>query len=109
MIKPIAIEEHFLTTEIRAARATSVIGQEGTGGLDRREIDERVNDLGEQRLALKDKSGVDIHVLSVTTPALHNLEPEESVALPRRTNDLFAVMIAKYSTRFSGFASSSEE
>jgi predicted TIM-barrel fold metal-dependent hydrolase len=43
-------------------------------------------------------------VLSVTTPALHNLEPEESVILARRTNDLVAATIATYTTRFQGFA-----
>jgi hypothetical protein len=35
---------------------------------------------------------------------LHNLEPEESVTLARRTNDLVAATIAKYRTRFQGFA-----
>jgi uncharacterized protein len=64
----------------------------------------RLDDLGEQRLALMDESGVDVQVLSVTTPALHNLEPEESVTLARRTNDLVAATIAKYRTRFQGFA-----
>ena len=64
----------------------------------------RLDDLGEQRLALMDESGVDVQVLSVTTPALHNLEPEESVTLARRTNDLIAATIAKYRTRFQGFA-----
>jgi len=51
-----------------------------------------------------DESGIDVQVLSVTTPALHNLEPEESVILARRTNDLVAATIAKYRTRFQGFA-----
>jgi predicted TIM-barrel fold metal-dependent hydrolase len=50
-----------------------------------------------------DESGVDTLVLSVTTPGLHNLEPEESVDLALRTNDLLAATIAKYSTRFQGF------
>jgi predicted TIM-barrel fold metal-dependent hydrolase len=60
--------------------------------------------LGEQRLALMDESGVDVQVLSVTTPALHNLEPEESVTLARETNNLVAATIATYTTRFQGFA-----
>jgi predicted TIM-barrel fold metal-dependent hydrolase len=60
--------------------------------------------LGEQRLALMDESGVDVQVLSVTTPALHNLEPEESVTLARETNNLVATSVAKYRTRFQGFA-----
>jgi uncharacterized protein len=47
-----------------------------------------------------DESGVDVQVLSVTTPALHNLEPEESVTLARQTNDLVAAATAKYPTRF---------
>ena len=103
-MKIIGIEEHFVTADIRAAWAASPIGQEGTGGFDRGEIEMRLDDLGEQRLALMDESGVDVQVLSVTTPALHNLEPEESVTLARRTNDLVAATIAKYRTRFQGFA-----
>jgi hypothetical protein len=85
-VKLIAIEEHFLTAEIRAAWASSAIGQEGTARFDRVEIEERLDDLGQGRIALMDEGGVDVQVLSVTTPALHNLEPEESLILARRTN-----------------------
>ena len=98
-VKIIGIEEHFVTANIRAAWAASPIGQEGTAGFDRGDIEERLDDLGELRLALMDESGVDVQVLSVTTPALHNLEPEESVILARRTNDLVATTIARYRTR----------
>ncbi|WP_263374444.1 amidohydrolase family protein [Granulicella aggregans] len=103
-MKLIAIEEHFLTAEIRAAWATSAIGQEGTAGFDRGEIEERLDDLGQGRIALMDESGVEVQVLSVTTPALHNLDPEESLILARCTNDLVAATIAKYPKRFQGFA-----
>lgn len=104
MTKLIGIEEHFLTPEIRRAWATSAIGDEGSAAFDRGEIEDRLDDLGQQRLALMDESGVDIQVLSVTTPGLHNLEPAESVDLARRTNDLVAATIAKYPARFQGFA-----
>ena len=104
MTKLIGIEEHFVTADIRAAWAASAIGQEGTAGFDRGDIEERLGDLGEQRVALMDESGVDVQVLSVTTPSLHNLEPGESVDLARRTNDLVAATIAKHPTRFQGFA-----
>ena len=102
-MKLIAIEEHFLTVDIRAAWASSAIGQEGTAGFDRGEIEERLDDLGKGRIALMDEGGVDVQVLSVTTPALHNLEPEESVILSQRTNDLVAATIANYPARFQGF------
>jgi predicted TIM-barrel fold metal-dependent hydrolase len=100
----IAIEEHFVTRDIRAAWSSSAIGQEGTGAFDRGEIEERLDNLGPGRLALMDESGVDVQVLSVTTPALHNLEPDVSVILAQRTNDLVAATIARHPTRFQGFA-----
>ena len=101
-VKLIAIEEHFLTAEIRAAWASSAIGQEGTAGFDRGEMEQRLDDLGPGRIALMDESGVDVQVLSVTTPALHNLEPEESVALAQLTNDRIAAAVASHPTRFEG-------
>ncbi len=104
MLKLIAIEEHFLTSEIRAAWASSAIGSEGTSAFDRGAIEERLLDLGRQRLALMDESGVDVQVLSLTTPGLHNLAAAESVNLARRTNDLIAATIATYPARFQGFA-----
>ena len=103
-MKLIAIEEHFLTAEIRAAWAASAVGTEGTAGFDRGEMEARLDDLGEGRLALMDESGVDVQVLSVTTPALHNLDAGVSVGLARRTNDLIAATVRKYSARFEGFA-----
>ena len=68
------------------------------------EIEQRLDDLGPGRIALMDESGVDVQVLSVTTPALHNLEPAESVLLARSTNDLVAATVAKHPLRFQGFA-----
>ena len=104
MTKLIGIEEHFLTTDIRAAWTASAIGQEGTGGFDQGEIEARLDDLGEKRLALMDESGVDVQILSVTTPGLHNLEAAESVPLAQCTNDLVAATVASHPTRFQGFA-----
>ena len=104
MTKLIAIEEHFLTADIRAAWAASPIGQDGTAALDRGEIEERLEDVGEQRLALMDEGAVDVSVLSITTPALHNLEADESIELARRTNDRVAATVARHPDRFQGFA-----
>jgi len=103
-MKIVSIEEHFLTPEIIAAWDASTIGSEGTAVFEQGEIGERIKDLGEGRLALMDESGIDVQVLSVTTPALHNLEPEESVGLAQETNNLVAATIAKHPTRFQGFA-----
>lgn len=103
-MKIVSIEEHFLTGAIAAAWDASPIGSEGTSVFEQGEIGHRLEDLGEGRLALMDESGIDVQVLSVTTPALHNLEPEESIGLAQQTNDLVAAVIAKHPTRFQGFA-----
>ena len=103
-MKIISIEEHFVTREIRAAWGNSAIGKQGTGSFDQGEIGQRLEDLGDGRLASMDESGIEVQVLSVTTPALHNLEPEESIRLAMKTNDLIAATIAKHPARFQGFA-----
>ena len=103
-MKLIAIEEHFLTPDILTAWANSAIGQDGTEALDRGDLKKQLLELGEQRIGRMDEGGIDVSVLSVTTPALHNLEAEESVTLARSTNDLLAATVAANPARFQGFA-----
>ena len=100
----VSIEEHFLTPQIITAWEASPLGHEGTGSFDQGEIGQRLKDLGDIRLALMDESGIDVQVLSVTSPALHKLQPEESIRLAHETNDLVSSTIAKNPTRFQGFA-----
>ena len=75
-----------------------------TSAFDRGETGARLEDLGDGRLALMDEAGVDLQVLSLTTPGLHNLAPEAGLALARRTNDLVAETVARRPDRFQGFA-----
>jgi predicted TIM-barrel fold metal-dependent hydrolase len=49
-------------------------------------------------------ASVDMQVLSPTTPALHNLDPLQSVDLATKTNDLIAATVARRPDRFEGFA-----
>lgn len=100
----IAIEEHFLTPAITTAWETSQLGSEGTSGFDQGEMGDRLKELGADRLALMNEGGIDVQVLSVTTPALHNLDRDTSVKLAVETNDLIAATIAQHPTRFQGFA-----
>ena len=103
-MKLIAIEEHFLTPAILTAWKNSAIGQDGTEALDRGDLKEQLLELGQRRLARMDEGGIDVNVLSVTTPALHNLEAEESVTLARSTNDVLAATVRANPERFQGFA-----
>ena len=102
-MKLIAIEEHFLTPEVRAAWDAAG-ADDPTCAFHAGDIGERLEDLGETRLRLMDETGVDVQVLSLTTPGLHNLDSDLSTALARRTNDLIAETVAGRPQRFQGFA-----
>lgn len=103
-MKLIGIEEHFLTGEIREAwDAKDLSATDPSVAFHSGVIDRRLLDLAEDRLALMDETGLDVQVLSLTTPALHGLGPE-SVDLARRTNDAVAAVVARHPTRFQGLA-----
>lgn len=50
-----------------------------------------------------DETGLDMQVLSLTTPGLHDLGAE-SVDLTRRTNDLLAEVVARHPARFQAMS-----
>jgi predicted TIM-barrel fold metal-dependent hydrolase len=100
----IAIEEHLLTREVRDAWAAAPAADDPTCAFHGGDIGARLEDLGEMRLSLMDETGVDVQVLSLTTPGLHNLEGGASARLARRTNDLIAQTVARWPNRFQGFA-----
>ncbi len=65
----------------------------------------RLDDLTELRLADMDANGVDVQVLSYSTPGVEVIEdPAEAVAAARQINDSLAKAIAAHPTRFAGFA-----
>ncbi|MEV0555558.1 amidohydrolase family protein [Streptomyces sp. NPDC050597] len=65
----------------------------------------RLDDLTELRLADMDANGVDVQVLSYSTPGLEVIEdPAEAVAVARRVNNHLAKVVAAHPKRFAGFA-----
>lgn len=101
-MKLIAIEEHFLTDEIRNEWNRNS-GDDPTKNLNVGEIEHRLDDVGSTRLSLMDETGIDVQVLSLNTPGLHNLG-NTSVSLARKTNDFVAEIIKNKPDRFQGFA-----
>ena len=103
-MKLIAIEEHYLTADVRAAwDAIGLAATDPSVAVHSEDIERRLLDLVDERLALMDETGVDIQVLSLTTPALHDLGPG-GVDLARRANDAVAAAIARRPDRFQAFA-----
>jgi uncharacterized protein len=90
-MKLIGIEEHFLTPDIRDAwNAINLGATDPSVAFHSGAIESRLFDLAEGRLALMDETGLDVQVLSLTTPALHDLG-RESIDMARRTNDALAL------------------
>ena len=65
----------------------------------------RLREVGEDRIAYMDTAGVDIQVMSLTSPGVEHLDPQEGAGIARHANDFLAEKIRKYPDRFMGFAS----
>jgi aminocarboxymuconate-semialdehyde decarboxylase len=58
-----------------------------------------------QRLEDMDRVGIDVEVLSLSTPNVFFAEPSQQAGVAKLVNDSYAELIAKHPTRFKGFAS----
>src|ERR1700710_1176949 len=93
-MKLIAIEEHFLTSEVKNAWKINADGDDPTNKLHLGEIENRLEDIGNSRIQLMDETGIDVQVLSLTSPSLHNLG-SESINLAIQTNDYVSEIVRK--------------
>ena len=83
LMKIIALEEHFATSEVIAAWASLApeVQDIATRKLAGSDIERRLLELADVRIAAMDEAGVDVQVLSFTTPGVQNLDPDKSVIL----------------------------
>ncbi|MGQ5370581.1 amidohydrolase family protein [Xanthomonas arboricola pv. corylina] len=105
-MKIIGLEEHFVTTDVLTAwHALAPQWQDpGLQHYGRGEIGERLATMAEQRIADMDDTGIDVQVLSLTSPGVQSLEPDEAVALQTSSNDFLAETVRRRPDRFQGFA-----
>jgi uncharacterized protein len=102
--KVIGVEEHAWTAELRDALVTfggddTVTMMSAQAGIDRRLLD-----VSDGRLARMDAAGVDMEILSITTPGTQPLRPAEAVPLARDANDFLADAVRAHPDRFAAFA-----
>ncbi len=103
-MKLIGIEEHFLTAEVREAwHAVGLEASDPSVAFHSGAIEQRLIGLAGERLALMDESGLDVQVLSLTTPGLHDLG-SQSIDIARRINDAVAEAVARHPDRFQALA-----
>jgi hypothetical protein len=56
---------------------------------------EQLTDLGDKRIAEMDAAGIDMQVLSLTSPGAEQLEDAQAIALAREANDVLADAVAQ--------------
>jgi len=100
-LKTVAVEEHFWTPELREALIASdevKIGRQFPGS------EERLLEIGDERLRRMDDVGVDVQVLSVTAPGTQVLAAAQAIPLARDANDFAADAVTRHPDRFAAFA-----
>jgi uncharacterized protein len=99
-MRVIALEEHFWTPAV--AEAIGALRNPDAGP--ESELGANLADLGERRLAEMDASGVDLQVISHTTPGVQHLDGATAVPLAREANDVLAAAVREHPGRFAGLA-----
>lgn len=102
----IALEEHIATPDVVDAwrRLDPQWRDVGFGNSSEGPVGAALQELGDERLAAMDTSGVDVQVLSLTTPGVQNLDADDAVSLQTQVNDLLAETVRAHTDRFQAFA-----
>lgn len=116
IFKKIAIEEAFATPELfdewRKLLASNTQKEPGFRKLygsflsnpATQDIRDRLLDVGTGRLRDMDRHGIDMQILSITTPGIQVFEKKKAIALTKKSNDRLAEAIDAYPDRYAGLA-----
>lgn len=101
-VKKIALEEAFTFAPFKDDEQALCRALNPTWGA---YVDRRIADLTDLRLADMDAAGIDVQVLSLTSPGIQSLEdPDRAVRVAREANDLVAGVVRDHPERFAAFA-----
>jgi uncharacterized protein len=106
-MRTITVEEHYATPAFmegpgRHIRGQAQATQPQAAGIP--QLLDRMCDLDDLRVSEMDAAGIDMQVLSLTSPGVEQLGAADATALARDTNDLLAAAVRRHPTRFAGFA-----
>jgi len=104
-LKTITLEEHFASPGWSAGPGRAFMERmRHAGPPGRLKVLEQVQDVGETRIGEMDAAGIDVQVLSLTSPGVEQADAAEQVAIATESNDFVAEAVKKYPKRFAAFA-----
>jgi uncharacterized protein len=109
-MRTITLEEHYATSafmegpgrELKAQAEAARDHPRVAAGYAK--LIEQLCDFGEGRIAAMDAAGIEVQVLSLTSPGVEQLDASEAVALACEANDRLADAVQRHPSRFAGFA-----
>jgi uncharacterized protein len=104
-VKTIGLEEHFVTSDVEQAWGRLDPQWQNPPALNGRgDLAQRLADLDAERFAAMEDSGLDVQVLSLTSPGVQNVPSSDAVALQTACNDLVADAVRAHPDQLQGFA-----
>jgi len=103
-MRTITLEEHFASPGFLNGPGKELKERALKLGDRAARLFEQLSDVGDKRIADMDSAGIDMQVLSITSPGLDQLDAPAAIPLAREVNEYLANAIAKNPKRFAGFA-----
>jgi uncharacterized protein len=103
-MRTITLEEHYANPTFLQGPGRKLKERAKDAGSPLAKIFEKLCEVGEKRVAEMDAAGIDVQVLSLTSPGTEQLEAAEAAGVAREANDFVASAVKKYPKRFAGFA-----
>jgi predicted TIM-barrel fold metal-dependent hydrolase len=102
-VRTITLEEHYASPAFVAGPGRRLQERVSGGGMPA-DLLERLCEVGPIRITEMDAAGIDVQVLSLTSPGVEQLDAEDALAIARESNAFVAEAAKNYPTRFAGFA-----
>ena len=112
----ITLEEHFATSAFmegpgqqlkglaQAAQAHPQMPASMSRFIDPSQLIDQLMDIDDRRVAVMDAAGIDVQVLSLTSPGVEQLDSIKAVEIARDANDRLADAVQRHPSRFAGLA-----
>jgi predicted TIM-barrel fold metal-dependent hydrolase len=103
-MKIIGLEEHYATPELNDAWQALEPQYQDVALVADGALARQLVDVDAERIAAMDDTGLDVAVVSMTTPGVQNLARPDAVALQSVCNDRLADAVCRHPDRLQGFA-----